>query len=387
MADLLTTLYGILTGQQPAPAGGIPLPARRPDPTAALRPEDFAIPNPLSNFDPQTGMFRGSPTAPVVPLPTRRPEPEPPPLPMRRPEPAAPPLPMRRPETAVASAPPPPTRRPGLPNVPGIVVDNAPPAAGDDLVSELQRIFTAVPTATGMNPMRAFDAVGGPAQGTPQPPLSQPASDIQTAAIGPFETTVTPAQSGPTITGQDVARFFRSLAQGAAMADPTAPPVTAFAQGMAGSMVGRRKEEQEEEAARLKGEERELERQFKTAEQRRAEAKEAREARRAEIENTKTVTEIMRNIGGDLTPDMRLRVEQAVNNYARAINPNGILTEEELRPRLETYRDQLVRDLTGRTQAAAPAGPRQPPKPGDVINGYRFKGGNPSDRNNWERVA
>lgn len=33
--------------------------------------------------------------------------------------------------------------------------------------------------------------------------------------------------------------------------------------------------------------------------------------------------------------------------------------------------------------AAAPSGPR----PGDVVDGYRFKGGNPADKNNWEPVT
>lgn len=34
----------------------------------------------------------------------------------------------------------------------------------------------------------------------------------------------------------------------------------------------------------------------------------------------------------------------------------------------------------------APATPPAGPKPGDVMQGYRFKGGNPADRNSWEKV-
>ena len=115
-------------------------------------------------------------------------------------------------------------------------------------------------------------------------------------------------------------------------------------------MVGRRQEEQEDSAAALKAEERQFERDYKTAEMRRAEAKDLREARRAEIENAKTVTEIIRNLGGDLTTDQKLRLENAVTNYARAINPAGTMTEEELRPKLEAYRDQLVKNITGQGQ-------------------------------------
>lgn len=36
--------------------------------------------------------------------------------------------------------------------------------------------------------------------------------------------------------------------------------------------------------------------------------------------------------------------------------------------------------------AASPAAPTGPPKPGDIIDGYRFKGGNPSDQGSWEKV-
>jgi hypothetical protein len=35
---------------------------------------------------------------------------------------------------------------------------------------------------------------------------------------------------------------------------------------------------------------------------------------------------------------------------------------------------------------AAPGAPPPPPKFGDVQNGYRFKGGNPADKNNWIKV-
>lgn len=38
---------------------------------------------------------------------------------------------------------------------------------------------------------------------------------------------------------------------------------------------------------------------------------------------------------------------------------------------------------------AAPAGGAQPkraPSPGTVMNGYKFKGGNPNDKANWEKV-
>jgi len=400
MADLLTTLSAILGGPAqaaPAGAGNIPpfpfprpstppLPERKPE---ALRPETFALPNPLSNFDPHTGQFRGGPAAAAAPAPApasaaqadagpgffdrlrNGPGNSDPiinairenvpgvewlrrllhgePAPVVASANAAPAM-----SSPAADTPPLPVRRPGLPKVPGIVVDNAPNAGGNDLISEMRTMFAGAPIAQGTTGPRAF-TMTTPAQGTPQPDIppaqsSPTASPAHTAAIGGWQTTVTPEQSGPTVTGRDVAQFFRNLFRGAAVADPRAPGFTAFSQGAAGAMVGRRQEEQEDSAAALKAEERQFERDYKTAEMRRAEAKDLREARRAEIDNAKTVTEIIRNLGGDLTTDQKLRLENAVTNYARAINPAGTMTEEELRPKLEAYRDQLVKNITGQGQ-------------------------------------
>lgn len=376
--DLLTQLLQVLSPQM-SPAGGMPLPMRRPEPAGA-RPAGFAVPNVHSNFDPRTGQFRGAQTADAgIPPPMRNPGAPVPPLPMRNPQQnGAPPLPMQRPEPPVANAPPP-VRRPGQPNVPGIMVDSSIPMGGlvdaardggmglmhmvnqgadqGGLMSALRGVFGGAPIATGMNPQRVFDGVGGPAQGTPQPAIPQPAEAPQTASIGPFETTVTPAQSGPSITGKDVAGFFRNLARGAAGADPTAPPLSAFAQGMAGSMVGMDKESREAAAAEAAGEDREFERRMKTTDSRLRQSKDQREARSAEIANTKAVTEIMRNLGGDLTTDQKFRFEGAIRDYAKAINPFGSLTEEELKPKLEAYRQELMGNIGvgGGRSASAPS--------------------------------
>lgn len=40
----------------------------------------------------------------------------------------------------------------------------------------------------------------------------------------------------------------------------------------------------------------------------------------------------------------------------------------------------------GDTAAPPPAAPAGAPRPGEVRNGYRFKGGNPADRTSWEKV-
>lgn len=43
------------------------------------------------------------------------------------------------------------------------------------------------------------------------------------------------------------------------------------------------------------------------------------------------------------------------------------------------------RPRSSSTGGRKPAAPK-PPKPGEVIDGYKFKGGNPADKKNWEKV-
>lgn len=119
-----------------------------------------------------------------------------------------------------------------------------------------------------------------------------------------------------------------------------------------------------------------------------------------------------------------------INTYARAINPNGVGTvadKEHARQMLSTadgpaaYKavlDQLEKEIemAHQSPSQARAGFRQeregrlsgnpvsptlpnltgtptqksaptPPKPGEEQGGYRFKGGNPADKSNWEKVS
>jgi flagellum-specific peptidoglycan hydrolase FlgJ len=60
------------------------------------------------------------------------------------------------------------------------------------------------------------------------------------------------------------------------------------------------------------------------------------------------------------------------------INKRSILT-----PELKS----AIEGISGEQKGASPSGdPAAPPKAGDVQEGYRFKGGNPSDPNSWEKV-
>lgn len=54
--------------------------------------------------------------------------------------------------------------------------------------------------------------------------------------------------------------------------------------------------------------------------------------------------------------------------------------------RLDQISKDRVRMMGGSSAPAAPAGTQAPPPVGTVMQGYRFKGGNPADRNNWEKV-
>ncbi len=51
--------------------------------------------------------------------------------------------------------------------------------------------------------------------------------------------------------------------------------------------------------------------------------------------------------------------------------------------------EMVIMPNTGEYSAGAPvtAQPKTGPAPGDVVNGHRFKGGNPNDRNSWEVVG
>jgi len=121
---------------------------------------------------------------------------------------------------------------------------------------------------------------------------------------------------------------------------------------------------------------------------------------------------------GTASPELRRFVAantSFINAYARAISPSGVPTvsdKEHAREMLSTafsegdYAatiDQLKKEMSAAKKSPgmvregfregygdkgalrAPAAP-EPPKPGDVVKGYKFKGGDPSKQESWEKA-
>lgn len=97
----------------------------------------------------------------------------------------------------------------------------------------------------------------------------------------------------------------------------------------------------------------------------------------------------------------------AASGLANVANPAGTVGEGDMRsadaqvmnpldPRdvqatkIEAFLKQSGYRPTGAAPAAPGGAPPPPPsgapRPGEVRNGYRFKGGNPADRNSWEKI-
>ena len=114
-----------------------------------------------------------------------------------------------------------------------------------------------------------------------------------------------------------------------------------------------------------------------------------------------------------------------INAYARAVSPSGVPTVsdkdharemlntamgpeayqaviDQLKKEMEAAREspkvmrqELRETVTGKpaadqtstTDAKPPAAKPATPKVGDVIKGWRYKGGDPADKNNWEKVS
>lgn len=95
-----------------------------------------------------------------------------------------------------------------------------------------------------------------------------------------------------------------------------------------------------------------------------------------------------------VTDDLKRQWHEASEDArAKALEVQGEVKElgqdlEEAKARGKgPAKSEPVRQTPQPQQQAAPAAPaKQPPKAGDVVKGYRFKGGDPADKSNWTKV-
>lgn len=83
-----------------------------------------------------------------------------------------------------------------------------------------------------------------------------------------------------------------------------------------------------------------------------------------------------------LDPLLESRLK-SLDSEISALNRLGVFErDEEQNARLQ----ELIRERDRLQLGGQPGQSSGMPAPGDVVDGYRFKGGNPSDANNWEEV-
>ena len=92
----------------------------------------------------------------------------------------------------------------------------------------------------------------------------------------------------------------------------------------------------------------------------------------------------------DLTPMIAAARNEIIANEG-ASSPAAqtrLAAARERLAALQAQRDEIISTFGGGPPApsAGAGAPQGAPKPGTVMQGYRFKGGDPGDRNNWERV-
>ena len=112
--------------------------------------------------------------------------------------------------------------------------------------------------------------------------------------------------------------------------------------------------------------------------------------------------------GGKDIVKLNTALNALINSYARAINPSGVATvrdknhaEALINSNLSSGQLNAALDIMQTEMEAAVASPRETsrqlkeqrnkptvtaPAVGTIKDGYKFKGGNPADKNNWEKV-
>lgn len=281
----------------------------------------------------------------------------------------------------------------GLPpaGAPGITLDR-PAGPNNDAMANL---ITKMQSG-GMAP-------GGGTPG-PAPPVPMPASfgrpveqrGPQGPAIPPFQTTTTPADPDP---GKGVREFLKAWAAGAA-----GGPNSKVGSFFRGADQGFKEQDRMSSNAAAK-EEKGFKRGLETRKDARDATKERRAGRESEAKIRKIDAEIQKILNPNLTVDQRINLSRDGTNYGiNLIKSNPGISDGEVRGKIRDYikeRETYVMGQGGEQKpqfgppvpgGQAPAAPaKAPPAPGQIMewNGqkFRFKGGAPGDKANYEQVG
>lgn len=248
------------------------------------------------------------------------------------------------------------------------------------------------PSSGGMAPPLPGTGVGAPGTpGTLSPdqvpdiskgqPINQPPGTTARPApvVGPSGPPPAPGSRPPLTAppaGQvpaqnPLVQFVRNALTGVARADPRAPGLTALAQGAAGAMNMK----QAEDLAQRQ----EQEKNTNTAFEQQARASQLNtQATSAKYLDFMRAANALRSMAGAAPAGTRQgELNSAIGNVIKQVN-GGMLSPDEGKKQIQ----QLQQQFDQQRKAAQP----KPPQPGDSMGGYRFKGGDPSKPENWEKV-
>lgn len=238
---------------------------------------------------------------------------------------------------------------------------------------------------------------------------SVPAAAAAAPAIGGWSTSTTPEQQGimatlaglknnPTAT--TLVDILNGAMRGAAMNvnNPRGMGIGAFGAGYTSAQDHLNKREKEKAAAELAKQKV----QFDQALRVRDDARKERGANRSDEELgikrddsarkraetdariKKFNAEADKAAGKGLSPQNVVNLENLIQKHKSEMRLAGS-SQEEINRADASMRSRLQRQIDTRKLELQPQTSIAPPSPGQIMNGYRFKGGNPSDPTSWEK--
>ncbi len=172
------------------------------------------------------------------------------------------------------------------------------------------------------------------------------------------------APAGGNSFGNGVSDF----ASGAAGVNPTSPPISAFAQGLAGSLNAQRGRQDADAKSQRADEAQAYQRGQDTFKNSMDMKREAREQARSDAEIAKAQAETPDNVVGPdgLTDKDQVQIEKMANSFARQVGLNDF-TPDAGRPamldQVQVYRTQLVKEFKARNKQTGGGAPAQEETP------------------------